>query len=335
MIRLHRASTATTIAAAAAVMLVLGASPAAADPAEPSNYESTVVSVDPLPSGVSFEVVGGDSFLVATAEPGHEVLVLGYFSEPYLRIDADGSVWLNENSRAFYINIDRYANAEVPDWVDDEGPPRWKQVDDSGAYPWHDHRVHWMSPDPPPTIDGSTREVVFPWELPVIVDGRESVIRGELVWVPSLSPIGPLLAGIIALLPLVAWRRWRTPLAGALTGGGALLAIVVTVIQSSGTPAAARGFPIWIVFPAVALATTIAALIAWRTDRATLANRLNVTSGVVLVAWAVATLEVLWLPVLPSAASPDAERVAVAFVLWAGIGAAAFSAVTLLRPARR
>jgi hypothetical protein len=172
--------------------------------------------------------------------------------------------------------------------------------------------------------------VVFPWELPVVIDGREAVISGELVWVPSISPVAPLLAGLFALIPLLAWRRRRTPVAAAMALTAALLAIIISVVQSTGTPAPARGFPVWIVFPAVAFVVAVGAFIAWQRRADAMAGRLSVVSGVVLVAWALATIEVLWLPVLPSASSPNVERVAVAFVLWAGLGVAAVATTALL-----
>lgn len=316
----------------AIVIVVATAGPAFADPAAPTNYQSVVTAVDPPADGVEFEVVGGDAFLQVTVLPGHEVLIPGYFNEPYVRIDGDGSVWVNEGSPAYYINRDRYGEVPVPDDVDAEGEPQWTLVADGGRYAWHDHRTHWMSADLPPAVSGATVEVVFPWEIPVVIDGRDTTVRGELLWVPSQTPVPALLAGIIALLPLLAWRRGRTAILAGLTVAAAGVAVALTVVQNNGTPAAVRGFPTLVVIPLVALLAALAALVM-RT-RPQIPARLTLLGGLSLVAWAVAAVEVLWLPMLPSAIPSQLERAGVAFVLWAGVGVVVLSVTTLIVAAR-
>lgn len=82
------------------MFILLGTGTAAADVAVPTNYKSTVFDVDPAVPGATFTVVGGDAFMEVEVAEGHSVLVPGYFKEPYLRIDVDGSVWLNLDSPA-------------------------------------------------------------------------------------------------------------------------------------------------------------------------------------------------------------------------------------------
>src|SRR5690606_37797477 len=79
---------------AAALAVVATAAPAAADAAGPGNYESEVEALVPDVPGVSAEIRGGDAFLEIDVEPGHEVVVLGYEGEPYLRIDPAGEVFV-------------------------------------------------------------------------------------------------------------------------------------------------------------------------------------------------------------------------------------------------
>lgn len=313
-------------------IVVLSAGPALADPAAPTNYHSVVVAIDPQADGVEFAVVGGDAFLEVTVLPGHEVLIPGYFNEPYVRIDGDGSVWVNENSPAHYINRDRYGEVPVPDNVDAEGEPRWIRVGDDGRYAWHDHRTHWMSSDLPPAVSGTSREVVFPWEIPVLIDGRETTVRGELLWVPSQTPVAALLAGVIALLPLLAWRPGRTTLLAWVTVAAAVIALGITIAQNNGTPASVRGFPVLMVIPLVALIAALFALM-YR-NRSQMRARLTLLGGLSLLGWAIAVVDVLWLPMLPSSIPSELERGGVAFVLWAGIGVAVLSAATSILAAR-
>jgi len=81
---LSRIRTVTRGGLLTAILLVLMAGPALADPAVPTNYRSIVNVVDPQPTGVTVEVVGGDAFLSVAAAEGNTVEVPGYFGEPYL-----------------------------------------------------------------------------------------------------------------------------------------------------------------------------------------------------------------------------------------------------------
>jgi hypothetical protein len=315
-------------------LIIVGASPAQADPAQPTNYESIVFRVEPATNGVWFEVIGGDAFLAVTVEPSHEVLIPGYFNEPYVRIDADGSVFVNENSPAFFINTDRYGQVPIPGDVNAEGEPVWSLVGTDGRYAWHDHRVHWMSKDLPPAVAGDQREQVFPWEIPVLIDGKGATVSGELVWIPSHSPVPSLMAGFIALLPLLFWRPRRSRLLAAVVVTSGALASAVAITQNNGTPDVARGFPVMVTLPVLALALGAVALVrAAQSPRFT--GRLVLVAGVALTLWSLLTVDVLWLPVLPSEMSPVVERAAVAFVLWSGIAVTGLASVVVLGSSRQ
>ena len=140
-----------------------------ADAAGPTDYETTITAITPRVAGVDVSVVGGDSFLRLVVEPGIEVVVLGYQQEPYLRIRADGVVEENERSPAIYLNADRYGSGTPPAGADPQLPPNWTAVGDGGAWSWHDHRAHWMSPDPP--ADASRGTVIQSGTIPLVVDG--------------------------------------------------------------------------------------------------------------------------------------------------------------------
>jgi len=316
------------VSALTLVLLFLGSGPAYADAAEPSNYEAAVTALDPRTDVVTLEVVGGDAFLQVKVAPGHELLVPGYSSEPYIRVDADGSVWINEDSPTRYINEDRFGRVETPPDADGKGEPRWTKVADNGRYAWHDHRTHWMSFDRPPNVVGDVRQLVFPWKLPIQVDGQEVTVEGHLEWVPSRSPAVPILIGIAALFPLLALRR-RSPTLAVTVGVTAIVAIVVDLAQNAGTPASARGFPFGAIFPVIALGAGAVAVAMRKRERVT--SWAVLIGALTLMAWAVMVREVLWLPVLPSPIPSGLERAAVALILWAGIGVLALWAVDFRR----
>src|SRR4051794_11510724 len=123
-----------------------------ADPAKPSNAQSHVVALNPPVAGVLVDIVGGDGFVQVKVAKGTDVVVLGYASEPYVEVQADGTVRVNERSPAVGINRRRDASSGPQVGANSAAPPEWKIVGHGGTYLWHDHRVHWMAPDvrPPP-----------------------------------------------------------------------------------------------------------------------------------------------------------------------------------------
>ena len=106
----------------ALVWLALLAGPAAADAARPGDVSSQVTAVTPASAGIHAEVLGGDSFLRLRVDPGIQVVVIGYQDEPYLRVEADGTVQVNDRSPARWLNEKRLADVPVPPSADPTAP---------------------------------------------------------------------------------------------------------------------------------------------------------------------------------------------------------------------
>jgi hypothetical protein len=305
-----------TVLAAAAGALVLTAGPAAADPTGPTNYVSTVTDT---PAGLTADVVGGDSYLTLTVPAGTEVVVPGYDdAEVYLRFNADGSVEVNTNSVAYYFSLGRYG-AEVPAGLEPGTvAPTWELVAEDGAYSWHDHRIHWMSPTPPDFIDTGADAVqpVYDWEIPLLVDGDPVAITGELVWVPPVSPLPGLGALVVGLAGAVALLRSRPALAGpvALVGATVVLAAISTSLV--GLPPGVDGNTV-LALPAAAGA--LLALIGLRGGTAQSRSQLPLAAAVGTVVTGALTLDWLSAPVLPTTLADAVVRP----LLWLGVGLAA------------
>src|SRR5262245_43866629 len=131
----------TCVAAAAA--LLAGAPVALAHEGSP-NFLSQINQVTPATDGVDVEVLNRDDRLVLSNHGDHAVLIEGYEGEPYARIEPDGTVLVNKDSKANYINEERDGEVAVPDGVDSKGEPRCEQVSKTARFEWHDHRMHWM-----------------------------------------------------------------------------------------------------------------------------------------------------------------------------------------------
>ena len=202
------------------LLLVVGAllvsAPAALAHQGSPNFLSQVNSA---PAGVEVTVLSRDDRLLLRNESGKDVIVEGYEDEPYARIAADGTVSVNTNSKAYYINEERDGQVPVPDGVDSKGEPRWKEVSRTGRFEWHDHRMHWMSKgDPEQVKDKSVRTKVFDWKVPVEVDGKPSDITGTLFWTPTpggsvpwVLIVGLTLAAIAVLGAVAVLRHRRRP----------------------------------------------------------------------------------------------------------------------------
>lgn len=200
-----------TIAVLMAGAALVAAPPAAGHSGSP-NYLSEVESA---PEGIVVEVLNRDDRLLLTNRSGEEIVIDGYDDEPYARIAADGTVEVNRNSPAYYLNEERFGGAEVPEDIDPEAAPDWEELDTSGRFEWHDHRAHWMGKDTPPQVtDPDTRTRVFDWSVPT----SRGAITGTLFWTPDPgAPVAFIVMGSAVVLLgsaaalIVRRRRDRGP----------------------------------------------------------------------------------------------------------------------------
>ena len=210
------------LAACAAIAL---AAPAIASAHQGNpNYLSQVQGLTPSVRGLSVEVLNRDDRLLLHNTSGRSVVVDGYSGEPYARVRADGTVEVNTNSEAYYLNQDRYADAPIPKGVDPKQPPVWKALSKTGRFEWHDHRMHYMGKGRPTQVsDPDVRQKVFDWKVPMVVDGKKGSINGDLLWTPlkqenlPLSAIFAFAAIAIALSIFVFVIRRRRASAGTET----------------------------------------------------------------------------------------------------------------------
>jgi hypothetical protein len=210
--------------AVALAACVLPATTASAHQGNP-NFRSDVHGLMPHTRGVTLQVLNRDDRLQITNRSGSTIQIEGYSGDPYARLLGDGTVQVNHNSAAYYLNQSRDAQAAVPAAAKGDGPPDWQTESKTGRFEWHDHRMHWMGKDTPPAVKDATKLTkVDDWAVPVSVAGRKGRITGTLWWTPR--PGGGAPVGAIVALVVVA-------LAGA--------AAVVTVRRRRGRVAAGAG----------------------------------------------------------------------------------------------
>ena len=310
-------------------VLLVPASPAAADAPRPTDYRSTVTGVaPPLPAGAEVRVIGGDSLLELSLPAGHTAVVADYPTSdeaepvPYLRFDADGTVRRNALAVATTANEARYGTAStVPD---PDAEPRWETVATNGTYAWHDHRIHWMSPRAPRAVDADGRVDLGgedgTWSVPVTVDGRDTVITGQLVIAPAPSFAAWALLVVVALgVALLVGVRFGLRAAAAVGAGSAAGAVVVATATWRAVPPDAGASVIPVVVAVVALiAGLVAALGPARVRLVAVA-----ATAAALLGWGATRWTVLARAVLPTTLAPGLDRAATAVAIGVGLALAA------------
>jgi hypothetical protein len=206
------------LAAAVALLALTAAAPttALAHQGNP-NMKSVVRALQPQVPGISLQVLSGDDRFQLTNRSDETVLVQGYDKEPYARITPDGTVAVNHNSPAYYLNTDRYGVVTVPKTATARATPDWQVLDKTGVFEWHDHRMHYMSRDVPPIVkDKSQRTKVFDYDIPIKIGATQGKILGTLWWAPVKdegAPVGAIVAFAVLMLAggaaVVAVRRRR------------------------------------------------------------------------------------------------------------------------------
>ena len=168
------------VAAGVALLALLAVPTAQAHQGNP-NYRSVIDGIS-RNARRQLQVLNFDDRFELDNRSGKTVMIYGYQHEPYARMLADGTVEVNRNSPAYYLNDDRYAHVDGPAERDAEGArPSGRSSTSTGRFQWHDHRMHWMGKGTPPQVkDKGKRTKVFDWKVPMQVgahEGRRSPAR--------------------------------------------------------------------------------------------------------------------------------------------------------------
>jgi hypothetical protein len=157
-----------------------------------TTFRATVSGFRPAGPGLSASVLGGDQRLRLSVPPADRVIVLGLVGEPFLRFDPSG-VWVNAASPTA-------ATAGIVHPGPGTDRISWQRVSGGHVFTWHENRLR-----PLPQVTGGGERRVATWSVPLVVNGRRTVLTGAEWWGPPP--------------PLVAWIGLA-----AITLGGAGLA---------------------------------------------------------------------------------------------------------------
>jgi hypothetical protein len=336
----------TARAVLATVVIALGAVATSAAPAgahgagglQPTNYRSRVLSITPAVTGLTVHSVDLGGKLELTNRSGHDVVVLGYDREPYLRVGPRG-VFENARSPARYLNRTLRGTTRVPASADPDAPPQWRRIGDGPTVRWHDHRAHWTSTEDPPEVqrDPGSPHLVTDFLVQLRTDGRTVRVRGDVRWVPGPSPWGWLAGAAALALGLVIvgrTRRWPTALAVGL-----VLMIVAQLVHIvglwGGSTASSLSQLGASAYALGGIAIAIVGLVLLVRRGAHAAVPLALLAGLFLaLAGGLADVTTVSRSQVPTTMPLWLDRLAVAITLGAGFGTAAVAALHLRRERR-
>ena len=313
----------TACAALATLAVLLPAGVAHADPAVPTDFATEVVGVEPATPAIEVGVVGGDSFVELSVERGTEVVVLGYWGEPYLRFNSDGTVEENRRSPTVAENESRYGGSSSTD-AGADGESQWVAVATDGSYAWHDHRAHWMSSEPPV---GTRGDEVQTGAIPLQVNGSDVRVSVAVVWqeAPSRVPLvaGALIGGFAVLIALSARHRiaWVLAITGAAATG-------IGWWQVASVPPETGPSSIAWLLPAVAAGVAVVAITL---GRSLVSHALVALAGMQLALWAFLRRDGLVKALLPTDAPFWLDRGVTAAAAVVGCAGVAAGVLGMLR----
>jgi hypothetical protein len=283
-------------------------------PAAWAHLRSGTVAVDyivgavPPTAAYTAQMYTSDHGLTLTVKPGHTVVLLGYLGEPVFRLDRQG-LWVNLASpTAVAVGLLRKGQLAAGATV------RWRLQPGRRSAVWHDARAQRL---PPGVSEGR-------WRVPLLLDGRHTVLEGTLHRFPRPSP-WPWAVALACLIAAgigpVLLRRHDLLRGGAIAFavlGSAASVLVATsfVLDSNASPGTWIEGLDEIVFIVVGVAILL---------RASSNVRVAAAIGLGLVAVAVGLSKgaVFFHPIVLAVAPGAVTRLLVILALGAGMAAAA------------
>jgi hypothetical protein len=332
------------VLAAGMTLVVAGVAPASAHSlsgSQATNYETTITRLTPRTPGVTFRVIDLGSRMELRNDSHQVVEVLGYDHEPYLRV-TNNRVERNSRSPATFLNRTQLLPGPVPASYDASAPPRWQTIGSSGVARWHDHRTHWMATSAPPVVtrDPAHRHVIIPhWSVPLLFDGRQATLTGDVAWVPGPSPIPWLAVAVVVagLLLAATWTRFGNATTKGALGIGSATALALAAGEWQYSTSSFLGHIGVAIYQVVAAALAAAALVRLQRARSLYAaGPLVLLAGMVIAIGAgLANVTDLFRSQLPTVLEPTLTRLLITVSLATGVGLAAVGACNLARRERR
>ena len=282
------------------------------------DYRATIARAQT--AAYSARIFQSDRALQLTIRPGHVVVLVGYLGEPVFRIDRSG-LWVNDASATAVV----LKLVKRSDHVASAGP-RWTLQRGRRSVIWQDARAQGLAPG---LSHGS-------WSVPLVVDGRDARLGGELrrFPAPALWPWLAILMIVLVAGLVPAARRRGEPLARAAVAFGVAAAAAATAVLVAFALDAYASPGTWIVGVDAIVFLGVG---AWSLRRAPQRWRVVPAIGLGLLALAVGLLEgaIFLHPIVLAVLPGDMTRFIDIVAIGAGLAAAGLGGLYYLESAEQ
>jgi hypothetical protein len=188
-----RHSRARSVAAATGLGVVLLAAGAPAAGAHGSggqpipdakHYLARIEGFTPAVAGVTATVDPRGEWIDVTNVTGKTLTIFGYAHEPYLQIGPQG---VQQNDLAVSVQLNQSLFGDLSQLgFNSQLPPVWRTTAATNHVRWHDHRIHWMSPQRPPRVAAhpGRAQLIGQWTVHLQLSDQRVNINGTLSWLP-------------------------------------------------------------------------------------------------------------------------------------------------------
>ncbi len=169
---------------------VPAASPAFAHAPNPDSayYLCRATALTPAVDGVRMDVARDGSWVRVRNNTDHELVILGYDGEPYLRVGPSGA---EENAAAVSSLVNgAYGSGLVTQDAPTRQmprPPRWTSRGVEPVVSWHDVRTHYDGASRPAVVQSApdVPHRLTTWHIHALYNDRPLLITGTLDWTGS------------------------------------------------------------------------------------------------------------------------------------------------------
>jgi hypothetical protein len=216
-----RSRSIAVVGALSLVLVVLGAPAASAHGSggqpipDAKHYLAKIENFAPAVPGLTATVDPRGEWIEVTNASGNTLTIFGYAHEPYLQIGPRG---VQQNDRSVSVRLNQSLFGDLSQIQLTQLPPAWRATATTNHVRWHDHRIHWMSPQRPPGVQAhpDRAQLIGHWTVHMQLDSQPVDINGALNWLPvkqssflSVGLIIDIAVSVAFLAGLVAFALYR------------------------------------------------------------------------------------------------------------------------------
>jgi hypothetical protein len=291
-----------------------------------------IVAITPVVPGLTVHFVEAGALLELRNSTGRQIEVLGYFSEPLVRVGPGG---VDHNvaapSWAAVEELPKAAPEAIPE-------PRWQRDREGTIARWHDLRTDWQG-DPPASVRAQPNRVhlIREWAIGLRDSDTAIEVTGTIEWMPPPPAawwwigVVALAAAVIALTGTRLVRAGVALLVGLTAFAYAAAVAVVNADSGAGGFFVAMVSQFWLVLAGVgALAAGVAHL-----RRKSGGDFLGAVAGAAAVMAGINAAEVFTRAITLLPGANGWARLAILVILGGGIGLVGSGVLRLVRESQR